>query len=239
MALLSGLPVLRLDWPEDRLPITQRRAVQKALAPTALEHLLCYVTQDGRQAAFVWARRRGDRKVELRTLPYEVGAPARTTVERLGKLAFTVQDLGLYGEPGIGPLTDRLNGAFDVQAVTDDFFGQYQRCFEEEVKPAVRKVLPDEAEAHAFTQILFNRLMFCWFLQKKGWLSGGRTTSSTSERPRHPASPEPLPRLPLLPLLQRPVQPGGGAPQATADRSSRELGGAVPQRWPLRADAVG
>jgi len=62
--------------------------------------------------------------------------------------------------------------AFDVQRVTDDFFRKYERCFYEKVKPAVLKVLGDDADAHTFTQTLFNRLMFCWFLQKKGWLGG-------------------------------------------------------------------
>lgn len=61
VAQLSGLPVYRVDWPDDRLPgITARRAVQRALKPVYAEHLLCYVTRDQRQAAFVWARKRGD-----------------------------------------------------------------------------------------------------------------------------------------------------------------------------------
>jgi len=176
VAHLGGLPVFRVEWDSDKLPnLTQRRAVHRALAPTHLEHLLCYVTKDSRQAAFVWARKRGESKLELRTLPYEVGWPARTTLERLGELAFTLDDLGLLGEPTPSLLTDRLNQAFDVQRVTDDFFKNYERCFHDEVKPAVKRTLGGDAEAaHQFTQLLFNRLMFCWFLQKKGWLGGRR-----------------------------------------------------------------
>jgi hypothetical protein len=173
VAQLGGLPVLHVDWPSDRLPtITQRRAVQRALAPVAMEHLLCYVTDDAKQAAFVWARQRGD-KVEMRTLPYEVGASARTTVERLAELVFAYDELA-SGEPSITAMTDKLNRAFDVEAVNKDFYANYETCFYDEVKPAVLKVLGDDADAHDFTQLLFNRLMFCWFLQKKGWLGGRR-----------------------------------------------------------------
>lgn len=177
VAQLGGLPVFRVDWNSDQLPnVTQRRAVHRALAPIHLEHLLCYITQDGRQAAFVWARKRADgKKVELRTLPYEVGSPARTTIERLGELAFTLEELK-RGEPPVSVVMDKLDKAFDVEAVNKAFFAGYEQCFYQEVKPAVLIALDgDDEAAHQFTQLLFNRLMFCWFLQKKGWLGGSPT----------------------------------------------------------------
>jgi hypothetical protein len=122
VAQMSGLLVYRIDWPDDRLPgVTARRAVQKALTPTSTEHLTCYVTQNGRQLAFTWARRRSDGKIELRTLPYEVGSPARTTVERLAELAFSPNELKA-GEPPITLVTDKLNAAFSVEAVTKQFY---------------------------------------------------------------------------------------------------------------------
>jgi adenine-specific DNA-methyltransferase len=76
VAQMSGLPVYCVEWPQERLPgVTARRAVQRALSPLSTEHVVCYLTQDGRQLAFTWARRRSDGKIELRTLPYEVGSP--------------------------------------------------------------------------------------------------------------------------------------------------------------------
>lgn len=174
VAQLSGLPVFRVDWKDEKLPNgTQRKAVHRALASTNLEHLLCYVTADQKQASFVWARKRKDNKTELRTLPFEVDSHARTTIERLGELAFSIQELGLMGEPTITAITDKLNNAFNVEAVNEDFYRHYESCFYDEVKPAVLKILSNDAEAHSFTQLLLNRLMFCWFLQKKGWLGKG------------------------------------------------------------------
>ncbi len=125
----AGLPVFFLRWPETKLPgATYRRAVQRALKPVYAEHLICYVTQDGKQAAFTWARKRQDGKIELRTLPYEVGSPARTTIERLAELAFTLDEL-MHGEPPITAVTDKLNRAFDVEAVTRRFFEDYKKVF--------------------------------------------------------------------------------------------------------------
>jgi hypothetical protein len=40
-------------------------------------------------------------------VPYEVGTPARTTVERLGELAFRLEELGETGQPPITAVTER------------------------------------------------------------------------------------------------------------------------------------
>ncbi|MDF1514825.1 MAG: hypothetical protein P1S60_13530 [Anaerolineae bacterium] len=81
IAQLGGLPVFQVKWPFTTLPnITQRRAVHRALANAYLEHVLAYVTEDDRQVSFVWARKRTAKKVEMRTLSFHTGSPARTTV---------------------------------------------------------------------------------------------------------------------------------------------------------------
>jgi len=170
VAQLSGLPVFRVDWPYDKPPnITQRRAVHRALAPTYLEHLLAYVTADGRQATFVWARQRAERKVEMRALPYAVGSPARTTVEQLGELAFTLHELGLSGEPPVTAVTDKLNAAFDIDAVTKEFFADYQHVFGE-LRQELHRATEDLHWAHDYALQILNRLMFLYFVQRKGWL---------------------------------------------------------------------
>lgn len=171
LAQLAGLPVFRVNWPADRLPgVTARRAVQRALKPIHIEHLICYVTPDGRQAAFTWARRRSDERIELRTLSYEVGAPARTTIERLGELAFSLEDLGLFGEPPITTVIDRLNRAFDVEQVTRQFYQEIANWYfwarDSRDVTLPKDVRTDEDRALFFIRLLA-RLIFCWFLRKK------------------------------------------------------------------------
>lgn len=169
VAQLGGLPVLRVDWPLNHLPtVTQRRAVHSALAAAHTEHLLAYVTQDGRQASLVWARQRPNQKVEMRALPYAVGSPARTTIEQIAELAFTIQELGLFGEPPFTEVADKLNAAFDVEAVTTRFFTTYRALFE----AAEQRITGIAGDARRlFTQNLFNRLMFLVFVERKGWLT--------------------------------------------------------------------
>jgi adenine-specific DNA-methyltransferase len=137
---------------------------------------VCYLTQDGRQLAFTWARRRSDGKIELRTLPYEVGSPARTTIERLAKMAFSPDELGPTGQPSITAVTDKLNRAFDVEAVTKQFFANYRRVFDDLRKRLLAQLRADQQcpdaqrWAHNYALQLLNRLMFLYFIQRKGWL---------------------------------------------------------------------
>jgi hypothetical protein len=175
---MSSLPVYCVEWPQERLPgVTARRAVQRALSPLSAEHVVCYLTQDGRQLAFTWARRRSDGKIELRTLPYEVGSPARTTIARLAKMAFSLDELEA-GEPPVTTVVDKLNEAFSVEAVTQQFFADYQSIFEDlrqrllDALPPQQRSVEAKAWAHDYALQLLNRLMFLYFIQRKGWLGG-------------------------------------------------------------------
>ena len=61
--------------------------------------------------------------------------------------------------------------AFDVEAVTDRFFADYQSVFTR-VENAVEGIPENDLEAkRLYTQRLFNRLMFLRFIEKKGWLT--------------------------------------------------------------------
>lgn len=59
--------------------------------------------------------------------------------------------------------------AFDVEAVTKEFFREYARVFNR-VEALVEGVADAESK-RLFTQRLFNRLMFLAFIQKKDWLT--------------------------------------------------------------------
>ncbi|WCJ60624.1 Eco57I restriction-modification methylase domain-containing protein [Fontisphaera persica] len=159
-------------WPLTSLPtLTSRRDLHQALASTNTEHLVVYITSDQRQIAFTRDRRRQDRKMELRTLPYEAGSPARTTLERLALLAFSLQELEQL--PNATPLPtkviEKLDEAFNVQAVTDQFFNDYQKVFHE-LQDRLRKTSNNPVWAHDYALQLLNRLLFLYFIQRKRWL---------------------------------------------------------------------
>jgi len=99
----------------------------------------------------------------LRRLQIGVPDGGRTATERLAILDITSEDTL---DPAA--IQQRHDKAFDVEAVTKEFYKDYAKVFAE-----VEAVLPDELGAEdrrRFTQTLFNRLMFLRFVERKGWM---------------------------------------------------------------------
>jgi type I restriction-modification system DNA methylase subunit len=64
--------------------------------------------------------------------------------------------------------------AFDVEEVTKQFYHDYVRVFGQLCDDITRRNPQRESEAEKEAQVLLDRLMFLYFLQKKGWLNDQR-----------------------------------------------------------------
>lgn len=74
---------------------------------------------------------------------------------------------------------DGIKNAFGVQKVTRKFFTEYKEHFDllvDELKKNNKGVEPfyHQEKLYAFAQRILGRLIFLYFLQKKGWLAGDR-----------------------------------------------------------------
>ena len=100
----------------------------------------------------------------LRRMVIERDLPRRTVIQQLSNIYHQWQQKG--------DLRLALEDAFNVEAVTKAFFLQYHEIFNR-VQGLVRGFpeTNDGREAKKlFVQTLFNRLMFIYFLSRKGWL---------------------------------------------------------------------
>ncbi|MEH1997646.1 MAG: TaqI-like C-terminal specificity domain-containing protein [Nostoc sp.] len=91
------------------------------------------------------------------------GEQLRTATERISLL-----DLEKYSHASVLEIQTLHDEAFDVEAVTQEFFREYRKTFEK-----VEELIDwntEKERKRLFTQKLFNRLMFIGFIQKKGWL---------------------------------------------------------------------
>jgi methylase of polypeptide subunit release factors len=92
----------------------------------------------------------------------------RTAAERLTMLDVAAIQRDLFGLPPLA-IQKAHDEAFDVEAVTRDFFTHYAEVFAQ-AESKIKGVGSAERK-RLFTQRLFNRLMFIAFIQKKGWLT--------------------------------------------------------------------
>jgi hypothetical protein len=97
----------------------------------------------------------------------------RTAIERISLL-----DLETLPDKSPLSIQARIDEAFDVEAVTKEFFKEYDRIFKELEKKI--KGINDENKKRLFTQKLFNRLLFIAFIEKKGWLEFQENTDYLS-----------------------------------------------------------
>ena len=103
----------------------------------------------------------------LRRMIVERDLPRRTAVQQVSHIYWNHQDSG--------SIRAALDKAFDVEAVTRTFFEEYKRVFDLAID-RVEGFGSDEDEQESkklFVQTLFNRLMFIYFLSRKGWLTFG------------------------------------------------------------------
>ncbi len=115
-----------------------------------------YVAEDG-------ARRRTIRRIH-------VGPTERlhTAAQRMALLAVPAPDTSAL------ELQSRHDQAFDVEEVTRQFYRDYVQVFGELCADIARRNPHREAEAEIEAQRLLDRLLFLYFIQKKGWLDDRR-----------------------------------------------------------------
>ncbi|MBV9470508.1 MAG: hypothetical protein JO316_25830 [Abitibacteriaceae bacterium] len=158
-----------------------RRLVSKSAGRQAFaadDLLFVCATKDFQHFAFVHFQKRGAGQPLFETFGWTRGdAHLRTLCE------FNLERLRWHDafEADANKWRDAWRSAFDVSAVTSRFFTQYEerfRAVETKVKGfepphGATQAVKDEWEEkrNAWTQKLFNRLLFVAFLQKKGWMT--------------------------------------------------------------------
>jgi len=159
----QGVHVLMLQLTDEhQVAAAKVRAALRAIRGQLGGDVLLAVTDGQRsQWHFVYPGEQGGRET-LRRMVLHRGQPHRTVAEQLA---------GLYrGAPT--DLRAALEQAYNVEAVTKNFFRTYKAIFDR-VMDLMQSGLPDDAERKPFCQMLFNRLMFLYFLQRKGWMTFG------------------------------------------------------------------
>ncbi len=129
---------------------------------------ICTTTDFQRFAFAHFAANENWRRAVLSIFSWEQGD---THIRTLCEYNLPALALPYDGFPNDEEWLTAWKAAFDVEAVTDKFFADYQRVFAR-VENAVDGTPENDTEAkRLYTQRLFNRLMFLRFIEKKGWLT--------------------------------------------------------------------
>jgi len=143
----------------NNLHLTPIKSICQSFAKKQGDHLLLFTT-DYTEIIFVNPLSLPG-GVELRRLKLDTRREAfHTELQVLNALALPQVDMNPFD------IYDLQCAAFHKERVTDDFYKAYKNVFED-VRESLGKAQSD-AQAHAFTQILMNRLMLLYFCTEKG-----------------------------------------------------------------------
>lgn len=145
-----------------------RAAIDREVTKHSREHIIIYANATKSEQLWQWVRRAKDQPVKRREFTWRKGQTTGLLLQRvLPSIAFTLDEEERITLPDV---TTRAASAFDVEKVTKRFFGRFQE--EHAAFHAFIKGIKCVADRDWYASVMLNRLMFCYFIQKKGLLDG-------------------------------------------------------------------
>lgn len=168
----AAFHVIYIHIKSEKLFITTERALINKLISDHPHSLFVFANLPQTRWHFVNAVYEKDEKAQRRRVLRRISVSRedrlRTASERIARLDTTLAGPDLFG---LDPfkLQSLHEEAFDVEAVTEEFFEDYKSIFN-----LLRKELESQAKdlewAHDFALQFMNRLMFLYYIERKRWL---------------------------------------------------------------------
>ena len=143
-----------------------RQKIEKAVARSVREHLIVYAAPGGAQY-WQWVKREPGRPDRTRTHIRHPDQPGEALIQKLEQLVFTLdeeEDLTLVDVSG------RVRAAFDVEKVTRRFYDRFRQ--EHRSFLGFIEGVAAAADREWYASLMLNRMMFIYFIQKRGFLDG-------------------------------------------------------------------
>lgn len=186
--LVAGQPwgIFLLEFGDRRMPVALLRRMLRALVRKRRTSARAADRPAWELEDLLFICRHREDEGDFTTFVHFAQPPAEGRAARLTSFGWTadsaVRTLLEYNLPALRWPDDpsdadawraQWRSAFDVEAVTKRFFDDYKRVFAD-LQTRLAKTTDDKAWAHDYALQLLNRLMFLYFLRRKGWLGNNR-----------------------------------------------------------------
>ncbi|MFZ2658570.1 MAG: DNA methyltransferase [Victivallales bacterium] len=152
-----------------------RLKIDHQVTKSVREHFVIYADKPSGQQVWHWVRREPGKPLASRDHRFHVSQSGDHLIQRLELIAVNMQEEEVLTLPDI---TGRNREAFDVDKITKKFYERFKAehaAFLKFIKgfPPPAKVdgkLEPHPDLQWYTSLMLNRLMFVYFIQKKGFL---------------------------------------------------------------------
>ncbi|MDO8578086.1 MAG: Eco57I restriction-modification methylase domain-containing protein [Dehalococcoidales bacterium] len=154
--------------PKGQMPdYPTRGKIERQVAKSAHEHIVVFVNKERTIQTWQWVRREKGKPTARREHTYVCNQPGDSLIQKLHNLV-----IGLEEEENltIVDVTGKARQAFDVDRVTKRFFEHFEK--EHKAFLSFIEGITAVADREWYASLMLNRLMFIYFIQKKGFLDG-------------------------------------------------------------------
>ena len=142
-----------------------RRKIEKAVAKEVREHIIVYATNDRTEQSWQWVKREPGQPDRHRSESFRKEDTGERLIQKLENLVFTLDE---EENLTIVDVSGRVRAAFDVEKVTKRFYDRFKK--EHEAFLGFIDGITDLADQEWYASLMLNRMMFIYFIQKRGFL---------------------------------------------------------------------
>ena len=165
-----GLVAFICSSSDGRIPnYATRRKIEAQVAKSAFEHIIIYTDAAKTTQVWQWVRREPGKPAACREHTYNIRQSGDALIQKLEAIVFSLEEEESLTTVAVA---GRVRVAFDVERVTKRFYDRFKTEHAQFLK--FIQGIPDEEMKRWYASVMINRLMFIYFIQKKGFLNGDR-----------------------------------------------------------------
>jgi methylase of polypeptide subunit release factors len=171
VAQKRGMVALRCPTPAGgHLPeYSVRRKIEQQVAKAAHEHLIIFTDAAQTTQIWQWVKREPGKPAACREHTFHKSQNGDALIQKLEVIAFTLAEEETLV---LGDVTRRARAGFDVERVTKRFYEIFQKEHTAFLKFITG--ITESTDHEWYASVMLNRLMFVYFIQRKGFLDGDR-----------------------------------------------------------------
>ena len=172
IAEVSGVTVLEVypTAPDGTLPDRDTSdKIHRQIEKLSHENVIIFLDDDRKRSKSMmyWVKRE-DGKRRPRRHHYFKGQPGDLFMSKIDGMVIEMDELREDGSLPISAVTSRLAAALDIEKVTKKFYNEFSGLRLKFID--LIEGIPNDADRYWYASVLLNRLMFIYFLQKKGFI---------------------------------------------------------------------
>jgi len=143
-----------------------RLKIDRAVAKSYHQHFIIFCDENEETQIWQWIKREAGRPA-ARHHTYHRTQSGESLVQKLRQIAVAIDEEADFTHVDA---TSRTRAAFDVERVTRRFYDVFKKEHDAFLK--FLDGIPDEEMERWYVSVMLNRLMFIYFIQRKGFLNG-------------------------------------------------------------------